>query len=163
MVSGMDKKVVYKRIRQTKAYHEERLELLFGIIYRNPKRALEKWKQRIARSGFEKAFRKQRKKARALGKLKGRSLLGLYQSHDRQKTEHANAEFHKMARTWYSAVLEEEEADRLEHLQTEQATQEAQTQANEKMVEQARASVKIQLESIRDSDQQAESEDGVEL
>lgn len=159
----MDKKTVYKRIRQTRAYHEERLELLFGIIYHDPKLALEKWKKRISRSGFEKTFRKQRNKARVLGKRKGRSLLGLYQSRDRQKTEHANAEFHKMARTWYGSVLEEEEVDRLEQLQTEQATQEKQQQANNTMIDQARASVKTQLESIRDSDHQAETEDGLEL
>ena len=163
MVSGINKKTVYKRIRQTKAYHEERLGLLFGIIYCDSKRAMEKWKQRISRSGFEKAFRKQRKKARVLGKLKGRSLLGLYQSRERQKTEHANAEFHKIARTWYGSVLEEEEVDRLEQLQTEQTTREKQMQANDTMIEQARASVKTQLESIHDSDQQTETEDGAQL
>jgi len=158
MTTGIERQAVFKRIRHNRTYNQERLKLLFGIIYRDPDTALRKWERQVAQSGFDKTFKKQRRKPSYLGKLKGRGLLGLFTSNDREKSQHANAEFHKMARTWYGSVLEEEEVERQEDFTKEQMTE----QENQKLVEQAKASIKAQLEKMRQSDHETQDEHGDE-
>lgn len=159
MTTGIEKKTVYKRIRQNKAYNTERLKLLFGIIYRNPDTALKKWKRLVEQSGFDSVYKKQRRKASYLGKQNGKGFFGFYSSRDRQKSEHANAEFHKMARTWYGSVLEEEEVVRQEAFTKEQLTKEE----NQKIIEQARARVSSQFEKLRASENDLQTQDGAKL
>lgn len=156
MTIGIEQKAVFKRIRHNRVSSQERLKVLFGIIYRNPEAALKKWERLVAHSGFDKNFKKQRRKASYLGKLKGKGLLGLYTSNERQKSTHANAEFHKMARTWYGSVLEEEEVLRQEGFAQEQMTE----AENQKIIDQAKASVKTQLEKVRQADNKAQDETG---
>lgn len=146
-VMGVEKQAVYRRIRQNRAYNQERLEVLFGILYRNPQQSLEKWQRMVAKAGFEKTFKKQRAKASYLGKLQGMSFLGLHKSDDRMKAEHANSEFHKIARGWYGSVLEEEEVNRKEKQETTE-------EHNEKMVVEARERIESQLQEIRKNDEQ---------
>lgn len=159
MHTGIEQKAVFKRIRQNRAYNQERIKLLFGIIYRDSDAALEKWEQHISSSGFNAAFKKQRRKASYLGKLKGKGFLGLYSSSDREKSEHANSEFHKMARTWYGSVLEEEEVLRQEAYKKEQMTE----AENQKLIEQARTSIDQQLKNIRNADAQDEHKTGAKM
>jgi hypothetical protein len=159
MTTGIEQKAVFKRIRHNRAFNQERIKLLFGIIYRNPNTALQKWEQKVAQSGFNTAFKKQRRKASYLGKLNGKGFLGLYASHDREKSEHANAEFHKMARTWYGSVLEEEEVLRQEDFTKEQMTE----QENQKIIKQVRKSITSQLEKFRSSDNVIEQENGEQM
>jgi len=156
MKTGIEQQAVFKHIRQNRAYNQERLKLLFGIIYKNPQEALSRWERLVAQSGFDKTFKKQRRKPSYLGKLKGIGLLGLYRSNERQKATHANEEFHKMARTWYGSVLEEEEVLRQENFAKEQMT----AQENQKIVEQAKASIKSQLDKMRQTDNGNQDEHG---
>jgi hypothetical protein len=156
MTTGIEQKNVFKRIKQNRTYNQERLKVLFGIIYRDPKTALEKWERLVAQSGFDKTFKKQRRKPAYLGKLKGKGFFGLYRSNERQKASHANEEFHKTARTWYGSVLEEEEVLRQENISEQQMTEEG----NQKIIEQAKSSVKTQLEKMRQADNQTQDEHG---
>lgn len=157
MTTGIEQKAVFKRIRQNRAYNQERIKLLFGIIYRDPALALQKWERQVKQSGFNSAFKKQRRKASYLGKLNGTGLFGLYTSSEREKSEHANTEFHKMARTWYGSVLEEEEVLRQEAYKAEQMTE----AENQKLIEHARNSISDQLQKIRNENTQ--DQDGMKL
>lgn len=74
---GVEKEAVYRRIRQNRAYNQERMEVLFGIMYRTPKTALKKWLAMVEKAGFEKTFKRSRTKPAYLGKLHGTSFLGL--------------------------------------------------------------------------------------
>ncbi len=150
VVMGVEKQAVYKRIRQNRLYNQERLEVLFGIIYRNPQQSFEKWKKAVAKAGFEKAFKKQRKNAPYLGKLKGTSILGLHKSGERMDAEHANSEFQKIARGWYGSVLEEDEVNRKEKQETKEEF--------DTLVTGSRQRVEAQLQNIRKSDGQDEDE-----
>jgi len=143
---GIEKEAVYRRIRQNRAYNQERMEVLFGIMYRNPQSAFEKWQSLVEKTGFEKTFKKARKKASYLGKLQGSSFLGLRKSDDRMKAEHAESEFHKIARGWYGSVLEEEEVNKRQQ-------REATHQSNEKLVAEARERITSQLQDIRSHDE----------
>ena len=157
MTTGIEQKAIFKRIRQNRAYNQERIKILFGIIYRDPVSALQKWELQVEQSGFNSAFKKQRRKASYLGKLNGTGLFGLYTSSEREKSEHANTEFHKMARTWYGSVLEEEEVLRQEAYRAEQMTE----AENQKLIEQARNSISDQLQKIRSENTQ--DQDGMKL
>ena len=159
MQTGIEQKAVFKRIRQNRAYNQERIKLLFGIIYRDPVLALKKWERQVEQGGFNSAFKKQRRKASYLGKLNGTGLLGLYTSSEREKSEHANSEFHKMARTWYGSVLEEEEVLRQEAYAKEQMTE----AENQELIEQARNSISSQLQKVRNSDDQNENNAGAKM
>lgn len=159
MQTGIEQKAVFKRIRQNRAYNQERIKLLFGIIYRDPAFALQKWERQVEQSGFNSAFKKQRRKAFYLGKLKGKGFLGLYTSSDREKSEHANSEFHKMARTWYGSVLEEEEVLRQEAYAKEQMTE----AENQELIEQARNSISSQLQKVREAENQNENNAGAKM
>ena len=150
---GIEKETVYRRIRQNRAYNQERLEVLFGIIYREPELAFQKWQALVEKTGFEKTFKKQRKKASYLGKLQGMSILGLHKSDDRMKAEHANSEFQKIARGWYGSVLEEEEVNKKQKREVIHAD-------NEKLVTEARQSIEAQLQKIRKNDAENEDEAG---
>ena len=157
MTTGIEQKAIFKRIRQNRAYNQERIKILFGIIYRDPVSALQKWERQVEQSGFNSAFKKQRRTASYLGKLNGTGLFGLYTSSEREKSEHANTEFHKMARTWYGSVLEEEEVLRQEAYRAEQMTE----AENQKLIEQARNSISDQLQKIRSENTQ--DQDGMKL
>ena len=159
MTTGIERQAVFRRIRHNRTYNQECLKLLFGIIYRDPDTALKKWERQVAQSGFDKTFKKQRRNPSYLGKPRGRGLLGLFTSNDREKSEHANAEFHKMARTWYGSVLEEEEVKRQEDFNKEQMT----AQENQKIVDQARKSITSQLKKLRSSDNVTEQQDGKQM
>ena len=159
MQTGIEQKAVFKRIRQNRAYNQERIKLLFGIIYRDPVLALQKWERQVEQSGFNSAFKKQRRKASYLGKLNGTGLFGLYTSSEREKSEHANSEFHKMARTWYGSVLEEEEVLRQEAYAKEQMTE----KENQELIQQARKSISSQLQKVRNADDQNENNAGAKM
>ncbi len=153
---GVEKEAVYRRIRQNRAYNQERMEVLFGIMYRNPKTALNKWQTMVEKTGFEKTFKKSRTKPAYLGKLQGTSFLGLHKSDDRMKAEHAKSEFHKIARGWYGSVLEEEEINKKQKLDALTAINDG----NNKILMDTHRSIKDQLQAIRKKDKTGEDEAG---
>lgn len=153
---GIEKEAVYRRIKQNRACTQERMEVLFGIMYRNPKFAFEKWQTMVEKTGFEKIFAKLRKKPAYLGKLQGRSFLGLRKSDERMKAEHAKSEFHKIARGWYGSVLEEEEVSKKQNQEVFAATE----VGNNELLVNTHRSIKNQLQGIREKDEIVEDETG---
>ena len=118
--------------------------------------AFEKWQTLVEKSGFEKAFNKSRKKPAFLGKLQGTSFLGLRTSDNRMKAEHAKSEFQKIARGWYSSVLEEEEVRKKQKQEALAATKEA----NNKILVDTHKTIKSQLQTIRKKDETQDNETG---
>lgn len=134
---GIERHSTYSQIEKKQKFFDERLRVLFNLIFEKPDIAFKKWREIVAKQGFEKALKSVKKKSKKLGRLQGRSFVQFYKSENRKNAELALDEFFKVAKSWHLATLE---ANQVEQFREQEKLQE-QLAKNDQMIEQTRETI----------------------
>ncbi len=101
---------VIARLKREAAYHDDRLKLIFAVIYRKPDEAYRKWQRIEQTRGFDRAYRRLIDKPKSMGRLKGSLILGFIKSEARKNAELSMGELQFHAKKSHIIKLQLEEA-----------------------------------------------------
>ncbi len=127
-------------------YHEERLRILFRIAYQQGDQAFTHWQTHCEKRGFASVYETLKTDPFALGKLKGRLILGFKKNQQRQDAEMALSELQHLSKKHYVTKLQLDEARQL--LNTEQVRQvqhQRQRESKTRVAEYAESSASAQV------------------
>ncbi len=125
---------IIAKLNREESYYEERVKLIFRVVYRDPENAYEKLKAFQDKHGYEKTNQKLSEKPHFFGKLRGRLTLGFMKSKERSDAELAIKDVFYHVKKLHTTRLQLQEANRIfEQEQAEKRQRELQNQRQSTM------------------------------
>jgi hypothetical protein len=117
------------KLHRDAKYYDERLQLLFHVIYKKPALAYENWQRYYHKHGFEKTIRKLNDKPKFFGSINGKLSFGFIKNSARKDAEISVKEVYGYAKKLHIIVLQIKQAEKIAN--TRKANSQQQNHLNE--------------------------------